>query len=106
MAQDITGDANSKKNKALSPAEKAAEKQKKANEEKSRQAQAQKKPKKSIRKFFRDTKSEFSKVVWPKRQQVVNSTIVVLISIAGTGILVFALDTLFNFVLRIALQMG
>jgi preprotein translocase subunit SecE len=86
-------------------AAKAAEKQKRLNELKSKQAATSKKPKRTIRKFFKDTKSEFSKVVWPKRRQVFNGTVIVLTSIVGVSIAVFALDSAFSFILRLLLQM-
>ena len=32
---------------------------------------------KNIAKFFRDTRSEMKKVVWPNKKQVINNTVVV-----------------------------
>jgi preprotein translocase subunit SecE len=86
-------------------AAKTAEKQKRLNELKSKQAASGKKPKRTIKKFFKDTKSEFSKVVWPKKRQVFNGTVIVLTSIVGVSLAVFALDSAFSFVLRLVLQM-
>ncbi len=47
---------------------KEAAKAKKANEKNSKKAALSKKPKKSIVKYFKDLKSEFKKVVWPKQE--------------------------------------
>ncbi|MGN0657626.1 MAG: preprotein translocase subunit SecE [Ruminiclostridium sp.] len=62
-----------------------------------------KKPKKSIVKYFKDAKSEFKKVVWPSRKQVVNNTIVVLVAMAVSGIAIWALDTGFISLLKLML---
>ncbi|MCH5323736.1 MAG: preprotein translocase subunit SecE [Eubacterium sp.] len=91
------------KEKALSKEELKA---KKANEKKSQKAAAAKKPKKSIVKYFKDTKSEFKKVVWPSRKTVFNNTVVVLITLVVSGIFVWGLDTLFVTLLRLALGMS
>ena len=91
------------KDKALSKEELKA---KKANEKKSQKAAAAKKPKKSIVKYFKDTKSEFKKVVWPSRKTVFNNTVVVLITLVVSGIFVWGLDTLFVTLLRLALGMS
>ena len=81
-------------------------KAKKANEKKSLKAAAAKKPKKSIVKYFKDTKSEFKKVVWPSKKTVFNNTVVVLITLIVSGIFVWGLDTLFVTLLRLALGMS
>ena len=59
------------------------------------------KPKKSIIKYFKDARSEFKKVVWPSRKQVVNNTIVVIISLIVSGIAIWGLDTLFGWLLML-----
>ena len=61
----------------------------------------QDKPKKSIVKYFKDARSEFKKVVWPSRKQVFNNTIVVIISLIVSGIAIWALDTLFGWLLML-----
>ena len=45
-------------------------------------------------KFFRDTKSEIKKMVWPEPKSVFRNTGVVLITILVVGLFVFGLDTL------------
>ena len=59
--------------------------------------------KRSIVKYFKDARSEFKKVVWPSRKQVVNNTIVVIISLIVSGIAVWALDSAFGSLLMLIL---
>ena len=61
------------------------------------------KPKKSIVKYFKDARSEFKKVVWPSRKQVVNNTIVVIVCMVVSGLAIWALDTGFVSILKLAL---
>ena len=49
---------------------------------------------KRVSKFFRDTKSEIKKMVWPAPKTVFRNTGVVLIAIAVIGLFVFGLDIL------------
>lgn len=49
---------------------------------------------KRISKFFRETKSEVKKMVWPTPQSVFRNTGVVLATIILIGLFVFGLDTL------------
>lgn len=48
---------------------------------------------KSISKFFRDTKGEVKKMVWPAPRAVFRNTGVVLVTIVVVGLFVFCLDT-------------
>lgn len=66
-------------------------------------AAAKPKQKRSIVKYFKDARSEFKKVVWPSRKQVVNNTIVVIISLIVSGIAVWLLDTAFGSILMLIL---
>ena len=43
-------------------------------------------------KFFRDTKSELKKVVYPTPKQMVNNTLVVLLCVLVVGVCVWVLD--------------
>ncbi len=45
--------------------------------------------------FLQESKAELAKVVWPKREEVVNSTIVVLITVVIFSLFLFASDRLF-----------
>ncbi|MBR1831798.1 MAG: preprotein translocase subunit SecE [Ruminiclostridium sp.] len=66
-------------------------------------AAAAPKKKRSIVKYFKDARSEFKKVVWPSRKQVVNNTIVVIIALVVSGIAIWALDTGFGSLLMLIL---
>lgn len=66
-------------------------------------AAATPKKKRSVAKYFKDARSEFKKVVWPSRKQVVNNTIVVIISLIVSGIAVWALDSAFGSLLMLIL---
>ena len=50
-----------------------------------------------VAKFFRDTKSELKKVVWPSGKQLLNNTLVVLVSVLIVGIIVCLFDLLAGF---------
>ena len=50
-------------------------------------------------KFFRDTKSELKKVVWPSKADVKTNTIVVLVTVAIAAVVMIALDAVFGGVL-------
>ena len=56
-----------------------------------------------IAKFFRDYKSEFSKLVWPTRQQLAKNSAVVLVSIVVCGTALWAIDFVLGDVLLPAL---
>ena len=49
-----------------------------------------------LAKFFRSTKSELKKIVWPTWKQVSNNTLIVVAVVVIFGILIAALDLLFN----------
>ena len=52
-----------------------------------------------VSKFFRDTKSELKKVVWPSKQDVKTNTIVVLITVAVAAVVMILLDAIFGGIL-------
>ena len=52
-----------------------------------------------VSKFFRDTKSELKKVVWPSKADVKTNTIVVLITVAIAAVVMILLDTVFGGIL-------
>lgn len=45
-------------------------------------------------KWFREMKSELKKVVWPSGKQLVNNTLVVLVSVLIVGVIVCLFDRL------------
>ena len=52
-----------------------------------------------VSKFFRDTKSELKKVVWPSKADVKTNTIVVLITVAIAAVVKILLDAIFGGIL-------
>ena len=48
----------------------------------------------AISKWFREMKSELKKVVWPSGKQLVNNTLVVLVSVLIVGVIVCLFDML------------
>ena len=53
----------------------------------------------AIGKFFRDTKSELKKVVWPSKEDTKTNTIVVLVTVAIAAVVMIALDAIFGGIL-------
>ncbi|MBQ6674783.1 MAG: preprotein translocase subunit SecE [Ruminococcus sp.] len=64
------------------------------------------KKKGGIAKYFRDLKSELKKVVWPSRQQVVNNTGVVLVTMAVLGLFLAGVDLGLGQLLDLVLKIG
>ncbi|MBZ4671232.1 MAG: preprotein translocase subunit SecE [Clostridiales bacterium] len=56
-----------------------------------------------LKKYFRDLKAEFKKVVWPTKQQVVKNTSIVLITMILAGIFIWGLDSAFTQILRLVI---
>ena len=54
----------------------------------------------SIKKYFREVKSEMKKIVWPTKAQVINNTFVVIVVSIIAAICIFGLDTIFGFIVR------
>ena len=52
-----------------------------------------------VSKFFRDTKSELKKVVWPSKADVKTNTLVVLITVAIAAVVMILLDAIFGGIL-------
>ena len=50
-----------------------------------------------IGKAIKGTKSEFKKVVWPTKQQLLNNTLIVIAALVIIGLIIFGLDSLFTF---------
>jgi preprotein translocase subunit SecE len=96
----MANEKDTKVEKAVKPSkeEKAAKKAKiKAAKEAAKNvAQKEGKPKlglfAKIAKFFRDYKSEFNKLVWPTRQQLVKNSSVVLVSVIVSSAALALLD--------------
>ena len=52
-----------------------------------------------VSKFFRDTKSELKKVVWPSKADVKTNTIVVLVTVAIAAVVMILLHAIFGGIL-------
>ena len=63
-----------------------------APERRTAPAQANKKERTSPRQFLMEVRGELRKVAWPGRQEVINSTIVVLIMVIVMTALIFGFD--------------
>ena len=57
-----------------------------------------------IKKFFKDYSSEMKKIVWPTKSQVINNTIVVIVVSLIAAVVIFGLDTVFGFIVRLIYQ--
>ena len=79
-------------------------KESKTKEKKTSDKSKKKKPNRIV-KWFKDLKSEFKKVVWPRRKKVFNNTFVVLVVLVIASVFVGGLDfgllKLFSFVLNL-----
>lgn len=82
------------------------EKTKGSNSKKSTAKDSKKKQPGKVAKYFKDLNSEFKKVVWPSKKQVINNTSVVLGSIVLLGIFVGLLDTGLFKLLQVILGLG
>lgn len=60
----------------------------------------------AIIRFFRDTRGEMKKVVWPTRKQVMNNFIVVAVFCVVMALFIFGLDLLFNWLLGLIINIG
>jgi len=52
-----------------------------------------------IGRWFRETKSELKKVVWPSFAKVRQNTLIVLLYILVVGVIIWALDAVFTWVI-------
>ena len=51
-----------------------------------------------IGRLFRDLKSEFKKIVWPSKKQVINNTLIVIAAIIVIGAFIWGLDALLSLI--------
>ena len=68
----------------------------KAQAAKAKPAKGAKKERKSAGKFIREVRVELSKVTWPTRQELFQSTMVVLIAVTIAGTFIAILDAFFS----------
>jgi len=55
--------------------------------------------------YFREVRSEASKVVWPSRKETVTTAIMVMIMTALLAIFFFGIDSLFNTIVQFLLSL-
>ena len=74
---------------------------------------AEKKPKKDkvkftdrVKKFWRDYKSEFKKIVWPSKEETTTSTVVVVSTIVVFAVCIAILDFIFSKGLTLLSHLG
>ena len=74
---------------------------------------AEKKPKKDkvkftdrVKKFWRDYKSEFKKIVWPSKEETTRSTVVVVSTIVVFAVCIAILDFIFSKGLTLLSHLG
>jgi len=58
----------------------------------------------TAKQFYADTRSEMRKVSWPGRQEVIGTTVVVMIAVAVFGLYFFVVDTILGQALNWLLQ--
>ena len=58
----------------------------------------------TAKQFYADTRSEMKKVSWPGRQEVIGTTIVVMVAVAIFGVYFFVVDTILGHALNWVLQ--
>ena len=51
-----------------------------------------------IARLFRDLKSEFTKIVWPSKKQVINNTLIVIAAILVIGAFIWGLDAILSLI--------
>ena len=56
---------------------------------------------KRIARFFKETKSEIKKVVWPSRKQLLNNFLIVLVCCLVTGAFIWIVDGLLGLVISL-----
>ena len=51
----------------------------------------------SIRRYFRELRSELKKVVWPTPQQVLKNTLIVIVCVLVVGVMLWLFDIIAGF---------
>ncbi len=46
--------------------------------------------------FFKESREELRKVTWPDREEVLNSTIIILVAVVFVSIALFIMDAIFE----------
>lgn len=59
---------------------------------------------KKVTKFFTNVKSEMLKVSWPAREELLNSTMVVLASVGILAVIIYLIDLLYTFIIGLIIK--
>ncbi len=59
----------------------------------------------AIVRFFRDTRGEMKKVVWPSKKQVLNNLAVTAGFVLFSAVFIYLLDTIFGFLLQLLVNL-
>ena len=54
----------------------------------------------SIRRYFRELRSELAKVVWPTPQQVLKNTLIVLACVVVVGVFIWLFDVVGDLIIK------
>ncbi|MCB1327872.1 MAG: preprotein translocase subunit SecE [Leptospiraceae bacterium] len=57
-------------------------------------------------KFIKESREELRNVVWPSREEVLNSTIVVLGAVVMASMFLYGIDNLFELVFNMLVEIG
>ena len=57
-------------------------------------------------KFIKESREELRNVVWPSREEVLNSTIVVLGAVVLASMFLYGIDNLFELVFNMLVEIG
>ena len=61
---------------------------------------------KRLGRYFNDVKAEMRRVVWPSRTEIINSSWIVVVTLAIFIVLIFGLDYISSAVVRFLAQVG
>lgn len=67
-------------------------------------ATAKAKSENSLIRYFRDTRTEISKVTWPTREEGIRLTLIVVVATIASGALLFGVDSMFAAVVGLLIQ--
>jgi preprotein translocase subunit SecE len=59
-----------------------------------------------LRKFYVEVLQEFSKIVWPKKNELISTTLVVIFAVLLFSFLFLTIDYIVHYVIKIILKIG
>jgi preprotein translocase subunit SecE len=51
--------------------------------------------------YLKNVRTELGKVIWPKRPEIIQSTLIVIATLIVVGLFIFTLDTLFEYIIKL-----